>query len=94
MKVPAGFYNRFSSSKRFFQDMAMKIRRLEEVTIIPEPRELTPEQLKEAYALAKTAFTAEDLQRYTEVDEGVPMEQVLAELEEIHNQINRGKEPR
>ena len=69
----------------------MKISRLEEVTSIPAPRELSLEELKEAYALAKAAFTADDLQRYTELDEGVPMEEVLAELEDIHRQITQGK---
>lgn len=69
----------------------MKIIRMEDLTSFPEFRELTPEELKEAYALAKAAFTAEDLQRYTEVDEGVPMEQVLAEMEEIHRQADQEK---
>ena len=31
--------------------------RLEDITSIPEPREYSPEELKEAYALAKAAFT-------------------------------------
>ncbi len=44
--------------------------------------ELTPEELKEAHALARAAFTAEDLQRYTEIDEGVPAEDALREMEE------------
>ena len=65
----------------------MKIQRLEDVTSIPEHRELSTEELREAYALAKAAFTAADLQLSTEVDEGVPMEKVLAELEEIHKQV-------
>ncbi len=67
----------------------MKIQRLSELTSWPEFRELSPEELKEAYALAKAAFTAEDLQRYTELDEGVPAEDVLAELEEIQNQFEK-----
>ena len=64
----------------------MKILRPEEVTEFPPIREYTPEEMKEAYALARAAFTAEDLQRYTELDEGVPAEQVLAELEEEERQ--------
>jgi hypothetical protein len=67
----------------------MKIKRLSEVTSLPEFRELSPEELKEAYALAKAAFTAEDLQGYTELDEGVPFEEVLAELEEIHKRFSQ-----
>jgi hypothetical protein len=66
----------------------MKIIRLSEATSLPEFRELTPEELAEAYKLARAAFTAEDLQRYTEVDEGIPMEDVLAELEEVQKQFD------
>jgi hypothetical protein len=64
----------------------MKIFRPEEVTpeIISSLRyeELSPEELKEAYRLAGGAFTANDLQRYTELDEGVPADEVLREMEE------------
>jgi hypothetical protein len=69
----------------------MQIRRLSEITSLPELRELTPEELAEAYALARAAFTAEDLQRYTELDEGVPMEDFLAELEAQQKQADRGQ---
>jgi hypothetical protein len=68
----------------------MKILRPEEVTVFPEFRELSPEELKEAYALGRAAFTAEDLQRYTELDEGVPVEQVIAELEEAQKRADQG----
>jgi len=61
----------------------MRILRLSEVTEFPEMKELTPEERAEALALAKAAFTAEDLQRYTELDEGVPMEEVLQQMEEV-----------
>ncbi len=67
----------------------MKILRPEEVTSFPEPRDLTPEELKQAYALARAAFTAEDLQRYTEVLDGVPAEDVLRELEEAQRQFEQ-----
>jgi hypothetical protein len=66
----------------------MKILRPHEVTSFPELRELTPEELKEAYALAKAAFTAEDLQKYTEIDEGIPADDVLRELEELDRQLD------
>lgn len=69
----------------------MKIQRLEEMTSWPEFREFTPEELKEAYALARAAFTAEDLQRSTEDDEGVPFEDVLAELEAILKEGDKGQ---
>ena len=63
----------------------MKILRPEEVTPADMLlyRELSPDELKEAYALAKASFSADDLQRYTELDEGVPFAEVLAELEEL-----------
>jgi hypothetical protein len=36
---------------------------------------------KTIYAKALRAFTAADLQKYTEIEPGIPAEQVLAELE-------------
>lgn len=68
----------------------MKILRPEEVTSWPPPREYTAEELAEAYRLAKAAFTADDLQRYTELDEGVPADEFLAELEETQKQFDQG----
>ena len=71
----------------------MKILRPEEVTVFPEMRELTPEELVEAYRLGREAFTAADLQRYTEPDDGVPAEEVLRELEEQQQRLElRGKQ--
>jgi hypothetical protein len=70
----------------------MKIIRWEEMTTFPEIRELTPEEVNEALALAKAAFTAEDLQRYTELDleEGVDADEFLAELEEKQRALDQG----
>ena len=67
----------------------MKILRPEEVTTFPEPRNLTPEELKHAYALARAAFTAEDLQRYTELDEGMPAADVLRALEKAEQKLDQ-----
>jgi hypothetical protein len=67
----------------------MKILRPEEVTVFPEIWDLTPEELKEAYRLGREPFTAADLQRYTELDEGIPFEEVLAELEEAQRQFDQ-----
>jgi hypothetical protein len=67
----------------------MKIVRPEELTSFPEIRELTPEELAEAYRLAREAFTAEDLQSFTEIGPEVPFEDVLAELEEQEKQLNQ-----
>jgi len=69
----------------------MKIFRLEELKSLPQPREWTPEDLQVAYALARAAFTADDLQRHTEIDEGVSAEQVLAEMEAVQGQADKRK---
>lgn len=45
------------------------------------------ESLKSIYAKVRRRFTAADLQRYTEIEEGIPARQVLAELETIHREI-------
>jgi hypothetical protein len=52
----------------------------EENEFLPEPKPLSPEELAIAYAKAKAAFSAADLQRYAVEEEGVPMEEVLKEL--------------
>ncbi len=44
------------------------------------------DSLKTIYAKARRAFTAADLQRFTEDTETVPAEQALAELETIHRE--------
>lgn len=41
------------------------------------------DDLKTIYAKALRAFTAADLQKFTEIEPGIPAEQVLAELESI-----------
>ena len=58
----------------------MKIIRIEDMTEFPDVRELTPEELKEAYRLARESFTAADLAEYCQEWTGVPMEDVVAEL--------------
>jgi hypothetical protein len=68
----------------------MKILRPEEIKTFPSFRELTPEELAEAYALARAAFTAEDLQRFTELDETIPFEEILAKIEEKQRRIDQG----
>lgn len=42
--------------------------------------DLTPEELKDAYAASKAAFTAADLQKFTEEDEGFFLEDLIADL--------------
>jgi len=71
----------------------MKILRPEEAHGIPLLwRELTPEELREAYALARASFTAEDLQRFTEIEEDIPAENVLAEMEEAQKKADQTKQ--
>jgi hypothetical protein len=72
------------------ENILMKIQRLEDVTSLPPfPENPTPEELKEAYALARAAFTAADLQKFTEIHEDVPFEQVIAEMEELDRQAEQ-----
>jgi hypothetical protein len=59
---------------------------------IPEPYPMTPEQRAAIYAKLKAEFSAADLQRFTEIDEMIPMEVVLRELEEIHRRTISRKE--
>lgn len=47
--------------------------------------------LKEVYAKIRREFSAADLQKYTEIEVGVPLEEVIAEMEEIHRQVVREK---
>lgn len=68
----------------------MRVLRPEEVTPDTQLRHepLSPEELRQAYALARAAFTAEDLQRFTEIVEDVPAEEVLRELEDAQRQFD------
>jgi hypothetical protein len=68
------------------REKPMKIVRLEDAKNWPELRPFTPEELQEAYALARAAFTADDLQKFTEGDEGVPMDEFLEELEKVQQE--------
>ncbi len=47
--------------------------------------------LKTLYARARRAFTAADLQRYTEIEEGIPARQVLAELKALDREAAKRK---
>ena len=68
----------------------MKILKPEEVKVFPEFRDYTPEEVAQAYALARAAFSAEDLQRFTEVDDTIPFEEILAAIEEKQRRIDQG----
>jgi len=44
------------------------------------------DSLKTIYAKARRAFTAADLQKYTEIEEGIPFDRIIAELESIQRE--------
>lgn len=69
----------------------MKIINLQDLTTFPTPRTLSPEELAEVYRLSKAAFTAEDLQKFTELDPGIPIEKLLAELEQQQKAYDQKK---
>jgi hypothetical protein len=46
------------------------------------------------YAKALRAFTAADLQKYTEIEPGIPAEQVLAEMEAIDREETEKRKQR
>lgn len=45
--------------------------------------------LKEIYAAVRKQFTAADLQKYTEIEEGIPIEEILADMEKIQRAETR-----
>jgi len=54
--------------------------------------QLSPEELKEIFIFADANFTTEDRKRFSELlEDGIPGEQVLAELEEIQKQFDSEK---
>jgi hypothetical protein len=57
-----------------------------------KPKKSRPRKDKELQAIydqIRREFTAADLQKYTEIEEGVPFRQTLAELEEMHRKNQR-----
>ena len=55
------------------------------------PRLVVPPNatLRQIYAKYRKEFTAADLQQYTELQQGVPLEQILEELEAIQRREGR-----
>jgi hypothetical protein len=47
--------------------------------------------LRAIYDKIRREFSAADLQKYTEIEEGIPVEKVLAEMEEIQRKYGRKK---
>jgi len=52
------------------------------------------DSLKTIYAKVRRAFTAADLQKYTEIEEGIPFEQILAEVEAIQAEPEKKPKPK
>jgi hypothetical protein len=48
-----------------------------------------PKNLRALYAQLRGEFTAADLQKFTEIEEGIPLEKVIGDMEEIHRKIAR-----
>ena len=58
-------------------------------TEIPRLKVRKHATLREIYSQYRKQFTAADLQKYTEIEPMVPMEQVLAKMKRIHQQEMR-----
>jgi hypothetical protein len=58
------------------------------------PRLLVPKNatLRQIYAKYRQEFTAADLQQYTESEDGIPVEQILAEMEGVQRAATRRHE--
>jgi hypothetical protein len=54
-------------------------------------RKLSKEErrLQAIYAKSRREFSAADLQKYTVVEKGIPMERVMADLEAAHREFMR-----
>ena len=61
----------------------------EQPDLYPEPHPLSPEERAKILAKLKANFTAADLQRFTEVEDGISFEAVIKELEEIDRRRTR-----
>lgn len=49
---------------------------------------------KTIYAKLRKRFTAADLQKFTEIEPGIPAEQVVAEMEAIHHEETEKRKQR
>jgi hypothetical protein len=47
------------------------------------------QRLKEIYPKSRREFSAADLQKYTVIEKGTPIEKVMAELEATHREFMR-----
>ena len=47
------------------------------------------QRVRAIYDKIRREFSAADLQKYTEIEVGIPIEEVLADMEKIHRQVSR-----
>jgi hypothetical protein len=47
------------------------------------PKTKEEKRLQAIYAQSREEFSAADLQKFTEIEEGIPLEEVIAEMEEV-----------
>jgi hypothetical protein len=47
--------------------------------------------MRAIYAEFRKNFTAADLQKYTVIEKGYPLGDLIADMEAIHNKVTRGK---
>jgi hypothetical protein len=63
-----------------------------EIIVFPAFWKLSAEEREEAYALARACSTPEGRQKFrSELDEGVPLAEVLAELEQAQKEYDKGQ---
>jgi hypothetical protein len=60
-------------------------------TEVPILRIKKGDSLKTIYAKYRKNFTAADLQKYTEMEEGFPAEQLVAELKALDREVAQGR---
>jgi hypothetical protein len=51
----------------------------------PQPQEFS----KEVYAEMRRKFSAADLAKYAKIEKGIPVEQVIAEMERINRELEK-----
>jgi hypothetical protein len=56
-----------------------------------QPKPKRDKKLQAIYDRIRREFSAADLQKYTEIEEGIPIEQVLEQMEKMHQKITRAR---
>ncbi len=54
------------------------------------PKSKEEQRLQAIYAKSRAEFSAADLQKFTEIEEGIPFERIIADLERLHRK-SKGK---